>query len=261
MLNKFLVTSALLFLISGCAAGAKKSFTVTVDPADANIKVVSGREAPQEFQSPAQITVLLPDDRVLEARAVVEITREDYRPKKVPIRTITGGEALDVKLEKLLRYQLSLRLLAPVRADEFAFSDKYISLAVTATDKGFSMNIGNVGVFPITILWNQAEMRDLSGRQHRLMHTGIRFSDRNNPIPDQRLAPGASLQYTALPVSAVSVSPEWQTYEVQPVFPVEGENVEALKGKIFYIFLPIEVNRQIVPYNFRVEIVDAVKTS
>lgn len=258
-MKKCLLFFCALVLASGCATTVRKNFTVVVDPPDAKIKVVASKDDVQEYQSPASVSVPVPNDRVLQARAMVEITKDSYKPKRIPVRTIQEGETVNVTLERISHYQLTLRLLSPVKAEEFAFRDKTIALSSTATDQGFNMSLSNVGAVPIKILWNQAELRDLNGRQHRLMHSGIRYQDRNNPAPAQTIAPGGSVQQAVLRTSAVVYSQEWKMYEIQPIFPVEGGNVEALKGKIFYIFIPIEVDRQIIPYSFKVEIVDAVK--
>ena len=32
-----------------------------------------------------------------------------------------------------------------------------------------------------------------------------------------------------------------------------------VKGKTVILFVPVEINRQIIPYNFKIEITDAVK--
>jgi hypothetical protein len=32
-----------------------------------------------------------------------------------------------------------------------------------------------------------------------------------------------------------------------------------LKGNIIILFIPVEINRQIIPYNFKIEITDSVK--
>ena len=259
-MKKYLLVACALVLASGCAIGAnKKSFTVVADPPDANIKVILGKDQVQEFQSPASVTVPVPKERVLQGRAMLEITKDAYRPRRIPIYTIQDGETVNVTLDKVLRYQLICRLLGPVKAEEFAFRDKTIAFSSTATDQGFSMTLSNLSAVPIKILWNQAEFRDINGRQHRLMHSGIRYQDRNNPIPFQTIAAGGTVQQTVLPLSAVVFSQEWKAYDIQPIFPIEGGNVEALKGKVFYLFIPIEVDRQIIPYNFKVEIMDAVK--
>jgi len=85
----------------------------------------------------------------------------------------------------------------------------------------------------------------------------VSYQDRNNFIPDQIILSGNSVQESLIPISNVYVSPQTKNYEIKPLFPREAG--AGLKGKIFTLFIPIEINRSINPYNFTIEIVDVAK--
>ncbi|HWR72945.1 MAG TPA: hypothetical protein VN604_07225, partial [Nitrospirota bacterium] len=95
--------------------------------------------------------------------------------------------------------------------------------------------------------------------QHRLMHSGVKLQDRNNPIPAQMIQPGEMLKQMVFPITLVSYSQEKRTYENKFLFPLDSDLAQALKGRTFYLFLPVEMDRQIIPYNFRFQITDAIK--
>jgi hypothetical protein len=48
-------------------------------------------------------------------------------------------------------------------------------------------------------------------------------------------------------------------YDIKPLFSLGSEAAAGLKGKSFNLFIPVEINRQIIPYNFKIEILDLIK--
>jgi hypothetical protein len=93
------------------------------------------------------------------------------------------------------------------------------------------------------------------------MHSGIRHQDRNNPMLDQVVPSGGSVQEAITPVKHVYVSPQTGAYEIMPLFIRLGDDSAGLKGKVFNLFIPIEINRTIIPYNFKIEITDVEKAT
>jgi hypothetical protein len=259
-MKKFLIAVLALAALTGCATGVKKTFTVATEPPDAVIRVVSGEGlGEKKYASPAEISVRIPVHSGLAAKNVMEVSHEAYKPKKIALRSIRDGEKLMVKLDKIVRYGLAGRMLGPLPSKDLRFQDQVISVSFEVTEQGFLMNLTNLTSYELKILWNQAEYTDTSNRARRLMHSGIRYEDRNNALPPQSVPARGSLQQKMMPVSSVVYSEEKKGYEVQPAFPLDTDAAQALKGKVFYLFLPMEYNRQIIPYNFKIEISDVVK--
>ncbi len=259
-MKKYLVLVCALMLASGCASGMKKSFTVIADPPDAEIKVVSGSGLDVEkFRSPAKITVRIPKDSRLFVKNVMEISRDTYKPRIMQLRDIKEGEVLNIKLDKAVVYRLKYRLISPVLSDEIKFRDQIISLSFAVGDQSFQMNLENLTVYPLKIMWDRADYTDVNNRAHRLMHSGIRYEDRNNSIPAQIVPAKGSIRQTVMPISSVVYSQEKKAYENFPLFPLESDMAAGLKGRVFYLLIPVEIDRQIIPYNFKIEITEAVK--
>jgi hypothetical protein len=66
-----------------------------------------------------------------------------------------------------------------------------------------------------------------------------------------------SVQETITPISNVYVSSQTRGYEVKPLFPRDAG--PGLKGKTFILFIPMEINRSITSYNFKIEITEVTK--
>jgi len=263
-MKRHLLLALAIIIASGCSGTIQKNFKVVVDPPDADIKVIAGEDLKEaKYRSPADVSAGLPADPALAAKARLEVSRESYKPRTFSLRNIKDGDTITVKLERivqsLVHYRLKYRLLGPPVSDEIQFRDRMIAVQFTIDERRFQMKLDNLSQNPLKILWDQAEYRDVNNRSSRLMHPGIHFSDRNNPLPAQPLPAGGSLQEAVIPVSLVGFSQEKKTYESQPLFPLDSDAAQGLKGRMFYLFIPIEVDRQIIPYNFKIQITEVVK--
>jgi hypothetical protein len=259
-MKRHLIYVCAVMLLCGCISDRTKRFTLVVDPPDADIRVVSGNDLKElRYRSPAEITAGLPNDTILEKKAMLEITRDKYKPVVLALRDIKDGDNLRIKLEKAVRYRLKYRLLNPVPSDEIKFQDKVVSVSLIVEDRRFLLNLTNLTSSELKVLWDRAEYTDVKNRQHRLMYSGIRYQDRNNPLPSQLVPPHGSLQEAVMPTSSVVYSQQTKTYENLPLFPLDSESAASLKGKIFYLFIPMGIDRQILPYNFKIEIADVIK--
>jgi len=259
-----LVAMAAALAASGCSNVAMKNFQVVTSPSEADIRVVSGVELKAlKFRSPATITAGLPKDPVLAAKAVVEVSKENYQPKIIALSDIADGDTLHIKLERMLRdiirYKLSYRLVSPVVSQELQFRDRNVSVSLAVGEQSFQMRFENLTDYDIKLLWERAEYTDENRRTHRIMHSGILFPDRNNPIPDQLVLSRGSVQTAVIPIGNVHLSQRKKGYEVSPLFLLENDGAAALKGKSIILFIPVEINRQIIPYNFKIEITNSVK--
>lgn len=263
MKKYLLVVMAAALAASGCSGVVAKNFKVFADPPDSTIRVVSGIDLKElKYRSPAAITAEVPKDPALAAKAVLEVSKDSYQPKIIALRDINNGDSLNIKLEKikdLVRYKLSFRLVSPVVSQELRFQDKNISVTFAIGEQGIQMHLENLSPHDMKILWEQAEYTGVNRQPQRLMHSGVRFQDRHNPIPDQVVLSRSSVQEAVFPISNVSMLPQRKGYDIRPLFPLESDDAAGLKGKSVNLFLPVEINRQIIPYNFKIEIIDAVK--
>ncbi len=263
-MRKYFMVAFAVLLASGCAGVVEKKFKVFTDPADATIRVVSGTELKElKYRAPAVITADAPTDPALADKAILEVSKENYKPKTMPLRDIRDGVTLNIKLEKIARdiakYRLTYRLTSPVASQELQFRDKTIAVSFSVGEQSFQMRFENVTDVPVKIQWERAQYVDVTGQTQRLMHSGIRYVDRNNPIPDQTVAPHGVVEEAVIPVKNVFVSPQKNGYDIRPLLPLDADAAAGLKGKSVILFIPVEVNRQIIPYNLKIEITECIK--
>lgn len=252
-------------LTSGCMGTVSRSFTVTTDPPDAIIRIVSGAELEEDekYNSPASVTVEVPSDPALSSKAVLEVKKDGYKPLTILLRTIKDEENLNLKLEKVIRsafrYRLQYRLVAPAVSDTLQFKDSNVSVSFKVAEQAVQMKFDNYSQQDLKILWDRAEYTDVNSQPHRIMHNGIRYQDRNNSIPPQAIPASSSVQVSIIPIDKIFYTQQNKEYGLQPLFPLDNEVAAGLKGRSFNLFIPVEVNRAIIPYNFKFEITDAIK--
>jgi len=262
-MKKYYVVFFAAFLASGCSSVVTKHFKVFTDPPDSSIHVVSGADMHEKkYQSPADVTVDVPKDPALAAKTILEVRKENYKPRTIAVRDIKDGETLNIRLEKMsqsvAKYRLKYRMTNPVVSDDLKFTDKTITVSFAVDAQSFKMRFENRSPLEVKILWERAEYTDVNGQLHRLMHSGVRYQERNNPIADQRVPAHSIVEEAVIPISNVYVSQK-KGYDIRPLFRLEGDAAAGLKGKTIILFIPVEVDRQIVPYNFKIEITDAIK--
>jgi hypothetical protein len=251
-------------LATGCSSPATINFKVFADPPDSIIKVISGSDLKeQKFSSPAAVTVKVPSDPSLASKAILEVQRENYQPKIIALKDIKPGETLNIRLEQIIqnlgKYSLKYRMKAPEMSNELRFRDQVIAIAFTIGDQSFDISFSNLTDHDVKILWDRSEYSDVNHQAHRIMPSTVRFPDRNDPLPDQIVLAKSSIKEDVIPIANVFLSPQRKGYDIHPLFPLYSDVAAGLKGKSFNLFIPVEVDRAIIPYNFKIEIIDAVK--
>ena len=255
-----------VFFAFGCSSTTIKHIKVFADPSDAVISVVSGPDLQElKYRSPAALTIELPKDPALASKAYLEVRKDAYITRTIALIDVTDGQTLSIKLEKIIsrdgHYRLHCRLIAPAASDALQYRDDAIAVSFVVTDQSFQMRLENLTPGEVKILWDRSQYTDVSMNSYPLMYSGIRLQDRNNPIPPQIVHPRVLIQETVFPIRNVFFVPEKKTYDIRPLFPLDTGAVADLKGRRFSLFIPIEINRAIIPYDFKIEIIDAVKES
>ena len=263
-MKRYAVVVLAAIMASGCSSVVTKSFKVFADPPDADIRVVSGLELKElKYRSPAAVTAEVPKDPALASKAYLEVSRDSYKPFTLALRDIRDGQTLNVRLEKIMqslfRYRLAYRLVAPAVV-RYAPVQGHDHRRIVHGRRPVHPDAPYEPARPeVKVLWDQAQFTDVNMQTSRLMHSGVRFQDRNNPIPDQVVPPRAAVQEGVFPVNRVFFSQQKKAYEPKLLIPVDTEAAAELKGKTVILFIPMEINRQIIPYNFKFEITDSVR--
>ena len=142
-------------------------------------------------------------------------------------------------------YRYDFKVIKPSEATNQSFEDAYIKATFPLDRSKFSFAIENKSDAPLFLDWNRASYVDTDGQAHRVIHTGIRFIEKDKEIPPSVIPPGATVKDVVLPVDYIEFATGWVVRDMLPE-PISKD----LKGKSFSIFLPLQVNGQQKYYNF-----------
>ncbi|GAB1462213.1 hypothetical protein [Pedobacter sp.] len=139
-----------------------------------------------------------------------------------------------------------------------AYADSLISIVFKFSRKSFPFELTNNSKSSIKVNWNDASYIDYLGSSKKLMHTGVKYIDRNENQPETTLIKGAKLSDQFTPTENVYF--EGGTYgsgwEVRELFPeVKKKETPTLIGKEVKLYLPIMSNGVRQEYIFTFDLV------
>jgi hypothetical protein len=144
---------------------------------------------------------------------------------------------------------------------QLVFSDSILDARFIILEKAIAVNIENKSDIPIQIVWDKTNYIHGSEAK-KVMHTGVKYADRNQSQPNTIIPPGTRIQEEIVPTENVSfysggtyTRAEWFT---APLFPLhdggsESRRAEVLRMKGFPIglFVTMIVGKEEVYYNWK----------
>ena len=132
---------------------------------------------------------------------------------------------------------------------------------VSATQ--FNFELTNKSGYTIKLNWDDMAYVDQNGSTKRVMHSGVKYTDRNNSQPASTLPKNASLSDILLPTDNVYyVSGQYGGWRESALFPRYSTQEEAMAspalGKTVRIIFPIMIQDVANEYIFEFS-VDSVK--
>jgi hypothetical protein len=153
-------------------------------------------------------------------------------------------------------------------ATRYSFEDDLIRIAWVATPEQLVFDLTNKTNHSIKIIWDKAVYVDEKGNSQKVMHSGVKYADRNNPQPPTTVARGATVSDLLFPAENVdSVGGQYGGWQIKPLFPTSSTNgspedlLERAKkyvGKSFHVLLPLEIEQSVKEYIFVFKVNDVV---
>ena len=151
----------------------------------------------------------------------------------------------------------SFEMIAPAESKNLAFADDNLEIVFVISQEDMGFALRNASDEPIRINWDEISYVDPTGGSHRIMHQGIKYSERENPQAPTTVPPGARIEDTLQPTDMVRFvragsSSEWRE---DALFP-GGEAAFRAEGQEFSVFMPLLIGGETVNYNFRFRVSD-----
>lgn len=145
------------------------------------------------------------------------------------------------------------------------YSDGLINIEWYVDTGGLSFEVTNKTKNSIKIIWDEAAYIDYNGKSCKVMHTGIKFTDRNLPQPPTVIPRGSTVSDIIIPNENVYYS-DYSGWQKEYLFKrLYGDDVEELKisatswiGKKIQVLLPLKHQEVVNEYIFTFEVQDFV---
>ena len=130
---------------------------------------------------------------------------------------------------------------------KFSYVDNFIDILIFASDSQFSFILKNVSDNTIKLVWDEAVFVDVDGSTSKIMHSGIKYSQREAAQPASTIIKGAKIEDIAVPTDKVYYSDVLKDWKTNSLFSTAGKKVENQTVKLM---LPIQVKDVVNEYIF-----------
>ena len=152
---------------------------------------------------------------------------------------------------------------------KYRYEDDYINIVWYVGLKQFNFTLNNKSGHSLKINWDDISFVDTKGQVGRVMHSGVKYSERNNSQPATTVPKGASISDILLPTENVYfVSGQyggWRENYLLPCFYQTPEAFNAgassLVGKTMTIMMPIMIENVQNDYTFTFNIDKLLNTA
>ena len=150
------------------------------------------------------------------------------------------------------KYNVSLKQSS--RKNIPIFEDDNINIAWIFGKRQLSFILKNKTNSPIKIDWNQVSYIDVNSSAKKVIHSGVKYVNRNEHMSPTLVPPTAKIEDIIYPSDHISyISGRYGGWRERPMFP-EGEEAKMYEGESFSIFMPMEVNGEVKNYTFTFDI-------
>jgi hypothetical protein len=143
----------------------------------------------------------------------------------------------------------------PWESRELLYEDQAIWIRFSFSEKQIVIILQNKLQSPIKVDWNNISYVDFTGVAHGIMHTGVRYMERDRPQVPTIIPPAAMIEDVIIPSDHITyTSGRSGGWTLRPLFP-GLKDTDLYVGKSFSVFMPLELDGAVKNYlfSFRIE--------
>lgn len=130
---------------------------------------------------------------------------------------------------------------------KYSYEDNFINILIFAASEQFNFILKNVSDNTLKVVWNEAVFVDVDGSTSKVMHSGIKYSQREADQPASTIIKGAKLEDLAAPTDKVYYSEKLNKWTSESLY---ANAKQELEGQTIKLMLPIQVKDVINEYVF-----------
>ena len=130
---------------------------------------------------------------------------------------------------------------------KYTYEDNFIDILIFASTTQFNFILKNISDNTLKVIWNEAVFVDVDGSTSKIMHAGIRYSQREGDQPASTIIKGAKLDDIAAPTDKVYYSDILKEWSSKSLYSNADKKED---GQTIKLMLPIQVKDVINEYIF-----------
>ena len=136
-------------------------------------------------------------------------------------------------------------------ASKFNYIDDKIDITISCGIQDVSFSITNISDTSIKLIWNEASYVNTKGSTSKIMHKGIKYSQREADQPATTIIKNTKLSDLAVPIDYVEYSDVLKDWITNPLFPLEPPMSSDMinLGEVRFM-LPIQIKEVVNEYIF-----------
>lgn len=150
---------------------------------------------------------------------------------------------------------------------KYSYEDSLLKITWLPLSTQFAFTLQNKSNSSFKIIWDEAVYVDVEGSSERVMHAGVKYTDRNNPQPPSIVVRNAKIDDIVAPTSYIYyVSGQYGGWRERPLFQntaTTPEELETVKnryiGKTVKVLLPIQIEDTVNEYIFSFRVEDFIR--
>ncbi len=131
--------------------------------------------------------------------------------------------------------------------NKYSFNDSIINIFIYGTPEMFNFELKNVSPNSLKIIWDEASFVGIDGLTSKIMHNGVKYSEKENSQPSTTIIKGAKIDDLACPTVNVYYDDFVKSWKTKSMLPEEYVGKDA--GEI-RLMIPIQVKEVVNEYIF-----------
>lgn len=132
---------------------------------------------------------------------------------------------------------------------KYRYEDDYIDIVWYVGKKQFNFTLKNKSGYPLKVNWDDVSYVDITGKVGRVMHSGVKYTDRNNSQPATVVPKNASISDLLMPTDNVHYVPgQYGGWRETNLIPSAYKMKDV--GKTMTVLLPIVIEDVQNDYTF-----------
>lgn len=139
------------------------------------------------------------------------------------------------------------------------YKDELLSVTWSIDRNKANFSIKNKAPGSIKILWDDMAFVGLNSESHRVIHKGVKYSEKEKEQAPSIIARNAELHDLVIPADKIYFQKSWEKWSAYPfvddfLYSPEDESTKHPNGKKIQILLPVIINEKRYEYQFVFEI-------